>query len=99
MTEGVGNAPSVSTQPQRLAPILFGDRCSQLILPSTSGQDDRSCTCDLLVPNWWLRANARLLMTLHPAKWLPDLDSHQDKRLNRPPCYFHTIWQWRCRQD
>ncbi len=20
--------------------------------------------------------------------WLPDLDSHQDKRLNRPPCYF-----------
>src|SRR5437667_9439975 len=32
-------------------------------------------------------------------KCLPDLDSHQDKRLNRPPCYFHTIWQWRCRQD
>ena len=25
--------------------------------------------------------------------WLPDLDSHQDKRLNRPPCYFDTIWQ------
>ena len=31
--------------------------------------------------------------------WLPDLDSHQDKRLNRPPCYFDTTWQWRCRQD
>ena len=25
--------------------------------------------------------------------WLPDLDSHQDKRLNRPPCYFDTTWQ------
>src|SRR5262245_14212705 len=35
----------------------------------------------------------RLLLTLHPEKWLPDLDSHQDKRLNRPPCYFDTIWQ------
>ena len=33
------------------------------------------------------------------ANWLPDLDSHQDKRLNRPPCYFDTTWQWRCRQD
>ena len=35
----------------------------------------------------------RLLLTLHPEKWLPDLDSHQDKRLNRPPCYFDTTWQ------
>src|SRR6185436_10488492 len=41
----------------------------------------------------------RLLLTLHPEKWLPDLDSHQDKRLNRPPCYFDTTWQWCCRQD
>ena len=31
--------------------------------------------------------------------WLPGLDSHQDKRLNRPPCYFDTTWQWRCRQE
>src|ERR1043165_2513034 len=38
----------------------------------------------------------RLLLTLPPEKWLPDLDSHQDKRLNRPPCYFDTTWQWRC---
>ena len=28
-----------------------------------------------------------------PWNWLPDLDSHQDKRLNRPPCYFDTTWQ------
>ena len=51
------------------------------------------CASTLLVPNWWPRANARLLLTLHPEKWLPDLDSHQDKRLNRPPCYFDTTWQ------
>ena len=24
------------------------------------------------------------------AKWLRNLDSHQDKWFNRPPCYFHT---------
>src|SRR5262245_52096374 len=30
---------------------------------------------------------------LPSVNWLPDLDSHQDKRLNRPPCYFDTIWQ------
>ena len=28
------------------------------------------------------------------SKWLPDLDSHQDKRFNRPPCYFDTTWQF-----
>src|SRR5204862_7961887 len=28
-----------------------------------------------------------------------DLDSHQDKRFDRPPCYFDTSWQWRCRQE
>ena len=33
------------------------------------------------------------------ANWLPGLDSHQDKRLNRPPCYFDTTWQGHCRQD
>src|SRR2546425_5378800 len=38
-----------------------------------------------------------LLLMLDPEIWLPDLDSHQDKRLNRPPCYFDTTWQWRCR--
>lgn len=31
--------------------------------------------------------------------WLPDLDSHQDKRFNKPPCYFDTIWQWNCRRE
>ena len=35
----------------------------------------------------------RLLLTIHPEKWLPDLDSHQDKRFNRPSCYFDTTWQ------
>jgi hypothetical protein len=26
-------------------------------------------------------------------KWLPDLDSHQDKMFNKHPCYFDTIRQ------
>ena len=42
---------------------------------------------------------SQLISACPPENWLPDLDSHQDKRLNRPPCYFHTTWQWRCRQD
>ena len=90
MAEGVGNAPtSVSCR------SCFQDRCSQLIsacLPKWSGWQE----LHLRPPR---SEQGRLLLTLHPEKWLPDLDSHQDKRLNRPPCYFHTIWQWCCRQD
>src|SRR5258705_13479286 len=87
---------SVMLRP-RLAPILFSRQVqpAYICLPSKNGQGGRSCTCDLLVPN----PDASGLLTLHPGKWLPDLDSHQDKRLNRPPCYFDTTWQWRCRQD
>src|SRR5204862_5640228 len=71
---------------QQLTVFLFGNAV-------------RSRTCVLLLPSWWPRANTRLLLTLHPENWLPDLDSHQDKRFNRPPCYFDTTWQWRCRQE
>ena|ERR1051325_3794760 len=34
------------------------------------------------------------ISNLKSEAWLPDLDSHQDKRLNRPPCYFDTTWQF-----
>ena len=57
----------VMLQP-RLAPILFSRQVqpAYICLPSRNGQGDRSCTCDLLVPNLWPRANARLLLTSHP---------------------------------
>lgn len=38
-------------------------------------------------------AACRISCTLGAESWLPDLDSHQDTRLNRPPCYFDTIRQ------
>lgn len=39
------------------------------------------------------RAACRISCTLGAENRLPDLDSHQDTRLNRPPCYFDTIRQ------
>ena len=82
---------SVMLRP-RLAPILFSRQVqpAYICLPSRNGHGGRGYTCDLLVPN----PDASGLLTLHSEKWLPDLDSHQDKRLNRPPCYFDTTWQW-----
>ncbi|MDB6033075.1 MAG: hypothetical protein JWM16_3413 [Verrucomicrobiales bacterium] len=45
------------------------------------------------------KTGAASLYLLAFRKWLPGLDSHQDKRVNRPPCYFDTTWQWCCRQE
>ncbi len=47
-----------------------------------------------LAPILFSRQVQPACICLPSEKWLPDLDSHQDKRLNRPPCYFDTIWQW-----
>src|SRR2546422_4789148 len=90
LADDVGIAP---TQPG--GSLGFRDRGITTLPTIRNGQGGRSCACDLLVPN----PDASGLLTLHPGKWLPDLDSHQDKRLNRPPCYFDTTWQWCCRQD
>jgi hypothetical protein len=92
MAEGVGNAPTSAM------PILFSRQVqpAYICLPSTkwSGWQE----LHLRPPR---SEQGRLLLTIHPENWLPDLDSHQDKRFNRPPCYFDTIWQlnWRCRQE
>src|SRR5881296_655031 len=56
-------------------------------MPDRNGSlREQQNTCLLILPRRWPRANARLLLTLHPENWMPDLDSHQDKRFNRPPC-------------
>src|ERR1051325_8136309 len=90
LAEGVGNAPTSA----RADPV-FKTGAASLYLPAFqkwSGWQE----LHLRPPR---SEQGRLLLTLHPEKWLPDLDSHQDKRLNRPPCYFDTTWQWCCRQD
>ena len=90
MAESVGNAPTSA----RADPV-FKTGAASLYLPAFqkwSGWQE----LHLRPPR---SEQGRLLLTLHPEKWLPDLDSHQDKRLNRPPCYFDTTWQWRCRQE
>ena len=84
LAEGVGNAPTSAM------PILSSRQVqpAYICLPSVkwSGWQE----LHLRPPR---SEQGRLLLTLHPEKWLPDLDSHQDKRLNRPPCYFDTTWQ------
>src|SRR6266498_606089 len=42
---------------------------------------------------------AGLLLTLHPENGCQGWTRTNTERLNRPPCYFHTAWQWCCRQD
>src|SRR3954470_16502641 len=86
LAEGVGNAPTSA----RADPV-FKTGAASLYLPAFqkwSGWQE----LHLRPPR---SEQGRLLLTLHPENWLPDLDSHQDKRLNRPPCYFDTTWQWR----
>ena len=61
VADGVGIAP---TQPG--GSLGFRDRGITALPTIRNGQGGRSCTCDLLVLNLWPRANARLLLTLHP---------------------------------
>src|SRR6059036_1925337 len=65
MAEGVGNAPTSG-----LSRSCFRDRCSQLVsacLPEMIRVVPQARdTCVLLLPRRWPRANARLLLTLHP---------------------------------
>jgi hypothetical protein len=90
MAEGVGNAPTSAM------PILFSRQAQPacICLPSVNKlmveRAGRSGFCLSL---------STLSHKLSTDDWLPDLDSHQDKRFNKPPCYFDTTWQWRCRQD
>jgi hypothetical protein len=39
------------------------------------------------------RGGVQIACTLGAENWLPDPDSHRDRRLNRPPCSFDTIRQ------
>src|SRR5881296_276585 len=52
----------------RCVPILFSRQVQPacIRLPSRNDQGGRNCTCVLVLPTWWPRANARLLLTLHP---------------------------------
>ena len=73
MAEGVGNAPTSA----RADPV-FKTGAASLYLPAFqkwSGWQE----LHLRPPR---SEQGRLLLTLHPEKWLPDLDSHQDKRLS-----------------
>ena len=92
MAEGVGNAPTSTC-----ADPVFGTGAASLYLPAFLKR--RVENAEFRMRNLSLNSTLHFaLSTLH-LNWLPDLDSHQDRRFNRPPCYFDTIWQWRCRHD
>src|SRR5213078_1883258 len=84
MADGVGIAP---TQPG--GSLGFRDRGITALPTIRNGQGGRSCTCDLLVPN----PDTSGLLTLHPGIGCQSWTRTNTERLNRPPCYFDTIWQ------
>src|SRR2546426_12511106 len=59
---------------------VFGTGALLLCQPSEMVRVGRSCTCDLLVPN--------------PEIGCQGWTRTNTERLNRPPCYFDTTWQW-----
>ena len=50
----------------RAGSLGFRDRGITTLPTIRNGQGGGTCTCVLLLPRWWPRANARLLLTLHP---------------------------------
>ena len=90
---------SVRLRPRRCR-SCFRDRCSQLVsacLPNMVRVAGLApwwpCASTLLLPRRWPRANARLLLTLHPEIGCQSWTRTNTERLNRPPCYFDTTWQ------
>src|SRR5437588_13086664 len=77
----------------REAHSVFGTGALLLCQPSEMVRVGRSCTLVAARKHPTRSEQGRLLLTMHPENWLPDLDSHQDKRFNRPTCYFDTTWQ------
>lgn len=91
MAEGVGNAPTSAM------PILFSRHVQPacICLLSTSAEfgvriaEQKARADSLRVPHSAFRAKCGC------QGWTRT----NTERLNRPPCYFDTTWQWRCRQD
>src|SRR5437660_2575992 len=82
----------------RVTGVGFPSLASQM--PDRNGSlREQQSTCVLLLPRWWPRANARLLLTLHPEIGCQGWTRTNTVRFNKPSCYFDTTWQWRCRQD
>ena len=75
----------------RLAPILFSRQVqpAYICLPSVkwSGWQE----LHLRPPR---SEQGRLLLTLHPEIGCQSWTRTNTERLNRPPCYFDTTWQW-----
>jgi hypothetical protein len=70
MAEGVGNAPSVGTRPQRLAPILF----SRQVQPASARAEAPAC-----LPTWRFRQD----WLPSPASQLPN-SKHSLRELQSP---------------
>jgi hypothetical protein len=90
MAEGVGNAPTSAH-----ADYVFETGAASLYLPAFqkwSGWQE----LHLRPPR---SEQGRLLLTLHPEIGCQGWTRTNTERLNRPPCYFDTTWQWCCRQD
>ena len=90
MAEGPGNAPGSGVR------TLFSRQVqpAYICLPSKSGQGGRSCTLMAVRKHPPRSEQGRLLLTLHPEIGCQGWTRTNTERLNRPPCYFDTTWQW-----
>src|SRR5260370_3841751 len=88
MADGVGIAP---TQPG--GSLGFRDRGITALPTIRNGQGGRSCTLVAVRKHPPRSEQGRLLLTLHPEIGCQGWTRTNTERLNRPPCYFDTIWQ------
>ena len=84
MADGVGIAP---TQPE--GSLGFRDRGITALPTIRNGQGWQEL--HLRPPR---SEQGRLLLTLHPEIGCQGWTRTNTERLNRPPCYFDTTWQW-----
>src|SRR5215470_17550685 len=80
----------VMLRPRQNADPVFGTGAASLYLPAFhnwSGWQE----LHLRPPR---SKRGRLLLTIHPENGCQGWTRTNTKRLNRPPCYFDTTWQW-----
>src|SRR5881227_3259574 len=85
MAEGVGSAPT-----SVLTDSVFETGAASLYLPAFqkwSGWQE----LHLRPPR---SKRGRMLLTIHPEIGCQGWTRTNAERLNRPPCYFETTWQW-----
>ncbi len=94
MAEGVGSAPtSVFTDP------VFETGAASLYLPAFLKCRIQNDECRMNSDRVGIFISPFCILHFALKNGCQDWTRTNTERLNRPPCYFDTTWQWHCRQD